>query len=330
MDSRARLSRRDFLLAGLAVCGLAGCGPVSPRIQTREVARLGYLAFSTADPALGVMLGRLRDLGWRDGETLAVEPRSAEGSYEQLPALAAELVGRGVDVIATATQTGALAAKRATDTIPIVFAGIGDPVGGGVVESLARPGGNVTGTSSLVEGLSPKLLELLQDAVPGLARVAVLWNPGVARVHWDAIRAAAPQRGVALLPLEVHEADQLAGAFTELDGRPADGLVVLPAATFFAARERVLALATQRRLPAVYPFADFATAGGLLAYAASLPALHRRAAEYIDRVLRGARPADLPVEQPTTFDLVVNLGTARSLGLSIPPTVLQQATEVIQ
>jgi putative ABC transport system substrate-binding protein len=272
----------------------------------------------------------LSELGRTEGEDFSIEARGAAGSNDRLPALAAELVQLEVDVIVTPTQTGALAAKRATSAIPIVFAGIGDPVGGGVVESLARPGGNATGTSNYYEELTPKQLELLSASVASLSRVAVLWHADVAGTHWRTIQAAAPLLGLTLQSIEVRDGDELASRSSVLLGSPAQGLIVLPAAALSRQRSQILGLAMQYRLPAMYPFTEFAHAGGLFAYGPDLADLYRRAATYVDKILRGTRPAELPVEQPTRFDFVINVGTARAIGLTIPSTVLQQATEIIQ
>jgi putative ABC transport system substrate-binding protein len=329
------LSRRYLLQRSLGLAGFgwaSGCG-LFPRGQdSPNVARIGYLDFGSPGAATSLerpIVQGLRDLGWVEGENLVIEYRFAEGSYERQRALAAELVELKVDVLYSQTATGALAAKQVTGTIPIVFGGIGDPVGSGVVESFARPGGNATGTSSLVEGLAPKLLELLKEMVPTISRVAVLWH-SVAAAHWAAIEAAAPRLGVVPRSLEVRDSGELDGAFSTLKEHPADGLVVLSGAALFAERNRIVGLAAQYRLPAAYPFVEYAEAGGLLAYAANLPELYRRAAVYVDKILKGAKPADLPVEQPTKFDLVLNLRTAQALGLTVPQSVLLQTTKVIQ
>ncbi len=264
-----------------------------------------------------------------------IEYRDAEGKLERLPALAAELVALKVDVIVAPNTPAALAAKHATRTLPIVFIGAGDPVTSGLVTSLARPGGNVTGLSVLSTELVGKWLELLKQAVPGVSRVAVLWQPGAMDERTDKemqkeAEVAAQALGVRLQFVEARGPADFDRAFSDMTRARAGALTVRPAPMFISERRRLVDLAAKNRLPAVYAWREFVDAGGLMAYGPNLADLYRRAATYVDKILKGAKPADLPVEQPTKFELVINLKTAKALGLTIPPSVLARADEVIQ
>ncbi len=273
----------------------------------------------------------LRELGYVEGQNIAIEFRSAEGKWERLPDLAAELVRLKVDVI-VANTPAALAAKQATRTIPIVMAVSGDPVGDGLVASLARPGGNVTGLSLMVPELGGKRLQLLKEVVPRASRVAVLWNPAVpftGRVVRE-MEAAARVLGVQLQPLEIRAPEDIDRAFEAAIRGRASALNVVDDPLVFAHRARILALAAKSRLPAIYPWREFVDAGGLMSYAANLADSFRRAATYVDKILKGTKPADLPVEQPTRFELVINMKTARALGLTFPPSIMVRADQVIQ
>ncbi len=277
----------------------------------------------------------LRDLGHVEGRNVVIEYRSAEGKPERLPALAAELVALKVDVIVATGTPASLAAKQATRTLPIVFAGVADPVGGGLVTSLARPGGNVTGLSLLAPELVGKGLELLKQAVPGVSRVAVLWQPGGSgeRTEQDMLKAAegaARALGVRLQFIEVRGPADFDQAFSDMTKARAGALTVLSSNMFLVEHRRLVTLAGKNRLPAVYPFREFVDAGGLMAYGAGVHDSVRRAATYVDKILKGTKPADLPVEQPTKFELVINLKTAKALGLTIPQSVLGRADEVLQ
>jgi ABC-type uncharacterized transport system substrate-binding protein len=306
--------------------------------QAAKVPRLGFLALNSgANPHLGEAFRQgLRDLGYVEGRNVVIEIRSAEGKVERLPALAAELVALRVDVIVTGGGTPpALAAKQATKTIPIVFASAPDPVTDGLVTSLARPGGNVTGSSSVNPELVGKGLEQLKQTVPGVSRVAVLWHPGGVgeRTGKDMLReadVAARALGVRLQVVEARSPADFDRAFLDMTRARAGALTVLPSAMFFSERKRLLDLAAKNRLPAVYSQREFVDAGGLMAYGPNLADNFRRAATYVDKILKGAKPADLPVEQPTKFELVINLKTAKALGLTIPPSLLARADEVIQ
>ncbi len=330
------MDRRTFL-AGTGAVLLAA--PLAAEAQqAAKVARIGYLSTNlAANPHLHeAFLQGLRDLGYVEGRNVVIEYRDAEGKPERLPALAAELVALKVDVIVVAeAHHAALAAKQATRTIPIVFAAAADPVESGLVTSLARPGGNVTGLSIVAPELVGKCLELLKQAVPGVSRVAVLWEPGAVgeRTEKDMLKeadVAARALGVRLQFVEVRGPADFDRAFSDMTRARAGALTVLPSNMFVNERRRLVDLAAKNRLPAVYPWRESVDAGGLMAYGPNLADLFRRAATYVDKILKGAKPADLPVEQPTKFELVINLKTAKALGLTIPPSLLQRADEVIQ
>ena len=296
-----------------------------------KLPRIGMLT-SAFDPHSGFEGFRqgLRDLGYVEGQSIALESRFAEGKVERLPALAAELVRLKVDVILAAGVPAARAAQHATETIPIVFGG-SDPVGQGLVGSLARPGRNITGLSFNDPALMGKRLELLKTAVPGVTRVAYLWHatPNTARFLQETERAARAL-GMQLHPVEVRDPYPFDQAFATMAEAHADALITQPSAQFFTRRTQLVDLTVKTRLPGIFPEREFAEAGGLMAYGNSIPAVFYRAATYVDKILKGAKPADLPVEQAMKFELVINLKTAKVLGLTIPPTVLFQADEVIQ
>ena len=327
-------TRRAFIgtLAGLLAAPLA-----AEAQQAARIPRIGWLGGSLAGKShmTEAFLQGLRDLGYVEGRNVVIEYRDAEGKLERLPALAAELVALKVDVILAGGTAQALAAKQATRTIPIVFTAVVDPVADGLVTSLARPGGNVTGVSSLVSELVGKWLELLKQAVPGISRVAVLWHPGTLgeRTEKDMLKgaeAAARALGVRLQFVEARGPADFERAFSDMTRARAGALTVLPSNMFLGERRRLVDLAAKNRLPAVYPWREAVDAGGFMAYGANTADVFRRAATYVDKILKGAKAADLPVEQPTKFDLVINLKTAKALGLTIPPSLLQRADEVIQ
>jgi putative ABC transport system substrate-binding protein len=301
-----------------------------------SVPRLGYLsAASSSDPrsqrSLDAFRQGLRDLGYLEGQSITIEYRWAEGKYERLPGLAAELVRLKVDVIVTAIVPALQAAQHATKEIPIVMAVVVDPVTVGVV-SLARPGGNITGLSMIAPELVGKQLELLREVVPKVSRVAVLWNPanlGNAPQLREA-KAAARALGVRLQPVEAQGPSEIDRAFAAIMRERAGALLVLVDSVLVSQREQIAGLAAKNRLPAVYGLGSHVEAGGLMAYGANLFDLYRRAATYVDRILKGAKPADLPIEQPTKFELVINLKTAKALGLTIPRSVLARADELIE
>ena len=307
--------------------------PLASVAQPRaNVPRIGWLAFgfppSDADSQRLPFFQGLRELGWVEGQNVAIEQRYAEESATRLPELAAELVQLKVDVIVVRDAVAIPAAKQATGTIPIVMAVSGDPVGAGYITSLARPGGNITGLSNMTPQLAGKRLELLREVIPGAARVAVLGPP--AHPDWKELTVATHALGVQLLALKVFHPDEFAPAFEAATRGRVDTLIVLPDATTNRYARRIVDLAAQHRLPAMYALKGYVQVGGLMAYGPNIPDLQRRAATYVDKILKGAKPADLPVEQPMTFELVINLKTAQALGLTIPPTLLFQATEVIR
>ncbi len=328
-------TRRAFIgtLAGALLTA-----PLAAEAQpAAKVARIGWLGANLApNPHLHEAFRQgLRDLGYVEGRNLVIEYRDAEGKLERLPALAAELVALKVDVIVAGGTLAAVAATQATKTIPIVFASAIDPVTSGFVTSLARPGGNVTGLSILAPELVGKCLEQLTQAVPGVSRVAVLWQPGGQGERTDkdmlkGVEVAARALGVRLQFGEARGPGDFDRAFSDMTRARAGALTVLASTMFFSERRRLVALAAKHRLPAVYGLREFVDAGGLMAYGANLADLYRRAATYVDKILKGAKPGDLPVEQPTKFELVINLKAAKALGLTIPPSLLGQADEVIR
>jgi putative ABC transport system substrate-binding protein len=302
--------------------------------QPAKVARIGYLALTQDAQSLNAEAFRqgLRDLGYVEGQNLVIERRSAEGRTESLRDLAAELVRLQVDVIVTGGDNAARVALQATRTIPIVIAGGGDPVGLGLVASLARPGGNITGLSMLRIDLAGKRLEILKEAVPTASRVAVLFNPASigAVLQWRETEGAARALGVQLHALEVRHADELEQAFDTATSEGVGALIVFREFLFGPHRTRILHLVAKSRLPVMYEERDFVDAGGLMSYGPSRADIYRRAAGYVHKILKGAKPADLPVEQAMKFELVINLKTAKALGITFPPTLLVLADEVIQ
>jgi putative tryptophan/tyrosine transport system substrate-binding protein len=299
-----------------------------------KVPRIGILtpAAEASTPLFEAFRQGLRELGYVEGQNIVLEFRLAAGWMDRLQDLAAELARLKVDVILTDSPAATQAAKHATTTIPIVGATVGDPVQAGLIASLARPGGNVTGLTLLVPGLNGKRLELLKEAVPGVAQVAVLWNPTnpAATQYLRETEAAAPSLHLRLQALEVPGPDMIEAAFAAATKGQADALVTLPDAMLWNQRTKVADLAAQHRLPALFPEREFVDAGGLLSYGPSVPANFHRAAVFVDKILKGGKPADLPVEQPSRFELVINLKTAKALGLIIPPALLFQADVVIQ
>ena len=271
-------------------------------------------------------------MGYAEGQSITFETRSADGRNERLRGLAAELIGLKVDIIVTTGTPAAVAAKQATSTIPIVMAVATNPVGAGLTASLGRPGGNVTGLANLDAELSGKRLEMLKAAVPALSRVAILWNPANP-AHKPALgdtESAAHALGVRLQPVEARNSSELSDAFSAIRRERAGGLVLLADSLFSTHRARILDFAAKSRLPSIFWQSGFAEAGAFMSYGTSYPDLFRGAANYVDKILKGAKPADLPVEQPTKFELVINLKTAKALGLTIPQSVLVRADQVIQ
>jgi len=284
------------------------------------------------DPFVEAFLEGMRALGYVEGQNLVMEYRYAAGQYERFPALAAELVRLPVDVLLAVITPAALALKNATTTIPIVMVSVGDPVGSGLVASLARPGGNITGLASLSPELVGKQLEFLKEALPTVSRVAVLWNPANPShaLTLPEVDVAAQRLGVQLHRVEARGPEAFDRAFAAMTSAHAGALLVLGDSIFLQHRRRLAELATTSHLLTMHQVRPLVEAGGLMSYAASAPDLQRRAATYVDKILKGAKPADLPVEQPTKFELVINLKTAEALGITIPPTLLFQADEVIR
>ena len=328
--------RAVALLMSLAV-GIVVAPLTAEAQQPGKVYRIGYLGIVSPSDPNGLPRAKafrqgLRDLGYVEGNNIVIEYRWAEGKYERLPDLAAELVRLNVDVILTYGTPGTLAAKQATGTIPIVMAVSATPVETGLVTSLARPGGNITGLSIQAPEGGAKRLELLKEAVPQASRVAVLWNaayPGK-ELEWQETQRAARTLGMTLYSIEVRRPDDFNGAFAAITTERPDALITFSEPLTNLHRMQIADFAIQHQLPAMSETKSFAEAGGLMTYGASLPGLARRAAYYVDRILKGAKPGDLPVEQPMKFELVINLKTAKALGLTIPPTLLFQADEVIR
>jgi putative ABC transport system substrate-binding protein len=327
----ATMKRREFitLLGGAAVTW-----PLSARAQpSGKLTTIGFLGGAT-EPAtrtwLAAFVQRLRELGWIEGRTVAIEVRWAEGHFDRFADIAAEFIRLKVDVIVTAGPP-VFAAKQATSVIPIVFATVADPLGSGLVASLARPGGNVTGLSLTSPDLAGKRLELLREAVAGLRRLAVMANgdypPAVREL--EEVEAAARPLGIETIPLKIRQAADIAPAFESLQGR-ADALYVIGESLTAANQVRISTFALAARLPSMHLNRERIETGGLMSYGPNFPGMYRRAADLVDKILRGAKPADIPVEQPTKFDLAINLTTARALGLKVPESFLLRADELIE
>src|ERR1700694_693480 len=329
------MRRREFI-------GLLGSAAIAwPRAaraqQEKNFARIGLLSpFSPSTAALWHEAFRqgLRDLGWIEGKNISIEYRYAEERADVLPDLAIDLVRLNVDIIVASVSTDALAAKRATKTIPIVMASAGDPVASGLVESLAQPGGNITGLSQIAPELAGKRLELLKQMLPMLSRVAVLWNPqntsASSTLTWKEIQLPARELGLQLHSLEVRNSHDFDEAFGDATRARAGALIITPDPLFATNVKRLAELAARSRLPSIFHLREFADSGGLVSYGIDRSDQFRRAATYVDKILKGAKPADLPVEQPTKFELVINLKTAKTLGLTVPPSILALADEVIE
>ena len=329
------MDRRTFLAGTVAV--LTAAPLAAEAQQTGKTYRIGILGnVPLTDPRSarlwGALAEGLRDLGYVDGGNTTIEYRSSEGTYERLPALAAELVRLNVDIIVAPAAQNVLAARQASRTIPIVMASVGDPMGNGLVASLARPGGNVTGTSFLTSAMVGKQLELLTQITPHVARLAILLNPANPGhpLTLQEAKTAAHSLRVQLQGLEARGPDDLERAFAAMTREHAGALFVPWDGTFLVHMTRITRLAARTRLPTLYGQRGYVDAGGLASYGPSAIESFRRAATYVDKILKGAKPGDLPVEQPTKFELVINLKTAKALGLTIPPSLLGRADEVIQ
>src|SRR5258706_6688442 len=326
------MKRREFItLLG----GTAATWPLAARAQ-QKMPVIGFLGNYPGAPAVAGFNQGLRELGYTEGRNILIEYRWAEGKMERFPALAAELVALKVDVILTAGGTvAALAAKQATTTVPIVFGVVGDPIAEGLVTSLARPGGNVTGLSNVTNDLIGKWLELLKQVVPGVSLIAMLWKPDsmpdrAREVRLKEAGVSARSLGVQLQVVEARGPADFEKAFSEMSANGAGALLVLTTPVFDIERQRIVDLAAKNQLPSMYASKNYVESGGLMCYGPNFADLNRRAAGYVDKILKGAKPSDLPVEQPTKFELVINMKTAHSLGLTVPPTLLAQADEVIE
>jgi putative ABC transport system substrate-binding protein len=325
------MTRRAFItLLG----GSAAAWPLAARAQqlARRIGMLETIPPQTNAANFDALRKGLRELGYDEGRSLIIEYRSADGRAERFPALAAELVRLNVDVIVTRGTPSALAARNATRTIPIVMASVGDVIGTGLAVSLARPGGNVTGLTAINTDTEGKRLELLKEMVPSLVRIAALYNmanPTLA-LRWKEVELAARALGAESQLLDVRKPEDIAPAFAAATAQRAGGLLTAYDALIQANQRTILELAAKHRLPAIYPTKEFVESGGLMAYGVSYPDLYRRAATYIDKIFKGAKPADLPIEQPTRFELVINPKAAKALGLTVPPTLLARADEVIE
>jgi putative ABC transport system substrate-binding protein len=327
------MERRTFI--GVVAGGLLAAPLAAEAQQAAKVPRIGFLGNSTAAleaNLVGPFREGLRDLGYVEGRNLLIEYRWAEGKYERFPALIAELIALKVDVIVTAGTPASLAVKKATTSIPLVMVAVGDPIGVGLVASLARPGGNSTGLTSIAPELEGKRLELLREVVPKLSHIAVLWNPDNP-FHVGSLketRAAAQVLGIKVQLLGVRVSEDFPAAFAAILRERPGALLVLADRLFLHNRARIVEFEAKHRLPGVYAYRELVEAGGLMSFGPSYAGMHRRAAYYVDKILKGAKPADLPVEQPTKFELMINLKTAKALGLTIPQSLLQRADEVIQ
>ena len=330
------MRRRQFLslLGGAALLPLAGLDTVRAQ-QSSKIRRIGFLGNSTAAleaNLIGPFRQGLRDLGYQEGGNVQIEYRWADGNYQRFPKLIAELISSKVDVIVTAGTPASLAVKKATSSIPLVMIAVGEPVATGLVASLARPGGNITGVTSIAPEMEGKRLELLREVVPGISHIAVLWNAAspVQIIQERETRAAAQVLGVKMLSLGVRTREEIEDALAAIDKERPGALLVLADRLFLHHRTRIMDFATQRRLPGVHAYRELVEAGGLMSYGPSYADMHRRAAWYVEKILKGAKPADLPVERPTKFDLVVNVKAAKAIGVTIPASFLLRADQVIE
>ena len=327
------MRRREFitLLGGTALT----LAPASRAKSAPDVPVVGVMSpfpSSTAAPWHKAFTDGLRELGWNDGQNIRIEFRYAEGGVTRLPEIAADLVRQRVNVIVTSVNTDTLVMKNATRTIPIVMASAGDPVGGGLVKSLARPGGNITGLSQIAPDLAGKRLQVLKELVPSLSSVAVIWNPKgtTSPIAWREIQLPAQQLSIKLQSLPVTGSNGFENAFHEAKASHADAIIIMPDPVFAGSLKRLAEFATKYRLPSTFHLKEYADHGGLVAYGVDRTDQFHRAASFVDKILKGAKPADLPVEQPTKFELVINLKTAKALGIPVPPSLLARADDVIE
>ena len=328
------ISRRD-LLAALSLLAVAPPGALAQ--APAKIWRVGFLSqgrleFAESDHIYGPFTQGMRELGYIAGKNVVIEWRSADGNLARLPELAAELMRINVDLIVTVATPAALAAQKATTTIPIVMLNLADPVGAGLVKSLARPGGNSTGISMMGADLAPKLLEMIRAMVRGLTRVALLFNPAnpTQVLVLKNVRDAAPKLGVRIQAVGASSPGEIASGFARLTRQNTDGIIVLQDPLFLQQRQQIIELVAKQRLPSIALNSEFVGAGGLMSYGPNVAENYRRAAIYIDKIFKGAKPGVLPVEQPTKFELAINLKTAKALGIKVPHSILIQATKVIE
>ncbi len=323
--------KKNIFCIAIVIVLFALCFPVQAQ-QPGKIPRIGYLTLASSSsnlPRREAFREGLRHLGYIEGQNINIEYRYADSRTERLPELAADLVRLEVDVIVAGGTQVNVAAKKATRTIPIVMANADDPLGSGLVESLAKPGANVTGLSSMSLELNGKRLELLREAFPKIRRLAVLWHT-LSNPAFKETQAAAAPLGFVIRSLEVRGRTELESAFPLITKERVDGLFPVTSAFMSANRKPIVEFAAKNRLPALYPNDEYVADGGLMSYAANVHEMHRRAATYVDKILKGAKPADLPVEQPKKFELIINLKTAKQIGLTIPPNVLARADRVIR
>jgi putative ABC transport system substrate-binding protein len=324
------VGRREFV----AALGLAAAWPFTAHAQLVKLPTIGLLGGATASAQAqwtGAFVQRLRELGWVEGQTVAIEYRWVEGRFERTPAIIAEFVRLKVDVIVTHATPNVIAAKQGTSTIPIVFPSVGDPVGNGLVTSLSRPGGNVTGLSVQSADLTHKLVDLLHELLPNLRRLAILYHIGnpIAALQTDAAMAAAGRFGLDLAIVEIRHAEDITPAIQALEGR-VDALIVPSEPLYNNNRRQINSLALRAQLPTIYFDRAYVETGGLMSYGPNWPSIWRRAAELVDKILRGAKPANMPVEQPMKFELVINVKTATALGLRLPRILFARADDLIE
>jgi putative ABC transport system substrate-binding protein len=327
------MRRRDFI-AGI---GLAAAWPASAAQQSDQMRRIAYLTASAEDDPetqrlVAAFRKRLGELGWVEGQNVRIDFRFGGGEASSMPSLAKELLERRPDVILGATGPAVTAIRQLTFSTPIVFVQVPDAVSAGYVTNLAHPGGNITGFTNLEFSIGEKWLQIMGECSPGRRRVGVVFDPGNATwaMYLRTIETAAPSFKVQLTPLGVHDIAEIEASITTFAAEPGGGLIVLPAPVTLRHRSRIIAVAAQRRLPAIYPYRFFAEEGGLASYGIDLPSTFRQAASYVDRILKGAKPGDLPVQLPTKFELVINLKTAKALGFELPASLLARADEVIE
>jgi ABC-type uncharacterized transport system substrate-binding protein len=323
------------IIIGLLTALLLTAVSLSEAQQGKKIPRIGFLGNSTEAleaNLIGPFREGLRDLGYVEGKNIIIEWRWAEGKYDRFPALIGELVAQKVDIIVTAGTPASLAVKKAAPAIPLVMLAVGDPIGTGLIESLAHPGGNVTGLSAIAADLEGKRLELLREVIPGLSHVAVFWNPAspFQVISEKEVQTAARAFRMKVLSLGVQAPEQFDNAFASIRKERPGALNVLADRLFLHNRAPIMDFAVQHRLPGVHAYQELVEAGGLMSYGPSYPGMHRRAAYFVDRILKGTKPADLPVEQPAKFEMVINLKAAKQIGLTIPPNVLARADKVIR